>query len=177
MINALDFALLLASAGEARNVFKLPPPLSSRTGGGDHVSAAVLVGITLMVLGTLGRMYAYRMLGPMYTFHLSIKKEHKLITTGPYSIVRHPAYAASYPFLFGAYIAILGPGSMYEELGLWRYPLGWGVGLLFFVSLVYIGVAAALRTIREDKALKAEFGAQWDAWAAQTPYRLLPYVF
>jgi len=28
----------------------------------------------------------------MFTFEMSIRKNHKLITSGPYAIVRHPSY-------------------------------------------------------------------------------------
>ena len=173
----MDLVVILALVAQERKAFRLPPLLASLARGSKHISTAVLVGTTLMVLGTLRRMYAYRMLGPLYTFHLSIKKEHKLITTGPYAVVRHPAYASSYPFLLGGWIATVGPGSIYDELGLWDYTIGWVVGLLLTASLFYVALGATLRTVREDKALKAEFGEQWDAWAARTPYRVLPFIF
>jgi protein-S-isoprenylcysteine O-methyltransferase Ste14 len=180
-VNTLDLVILIASAVEAYNLFNLPPKLAEYAhaayGGGHQVSPAILVGIILMAVGTLGRMITYRYLGNLYTFHLSIKKDHKLITTGPYAIVRHPAYAVSYFFVAGVAIAVLGPGSIYDELGLWDNPLGWATGMFLLVCLAYTAIGGVLRTRREDEALRSEFGKEWDAWAARTPYRLIPFVF
>lgn len=39
------------------------------------------------------RYICYTKLGPLYTFEVSIQPGHKLVTTGPYAYVRHPAYS------------------------------------------------------------------------------------
>ena len=56
------------------------------------VSWLFLVGTLVTILGGLIRYKCYRALGRMFTFEMSIRKNHKLITSGPYAIVRHPSY-------------------------------------------------------------------------------------
>ena len=43
-------------------------------------------------VGGLIRYKCYRTLGSMFTFEMSIRKDHILVTSGPYAIVRHPSY-------------------------------------------------------------------------------------
>lgn len=43
--------------------------------------------------------------------------------------------------------------------------------------LAYSGVIMVRRIEREDRALKEEFGEEWDRWAERTPYRLIPYIY
>lgn len=33
-------------------------------------------------------------MGSMFTFEMSIRKNHELVTSGPYAIVRHPGYTS-----------------------------------------------------------------------------------
>ncbi|SPO38694.1 uncharacterized protein PSFLO_04173 [Pseudozyma flocculosa] len=40
------------------------------------------------------RLRCYRELGRFFTFAIGIRKEHKVIQTGPYRYVRHPSYTA-----------------------------------------------------------------------------------
>jgi len=46
----------------------------------------------MVTLGGLIRLECYRQLGTMFTFEMSIRKDHMLVTSGPYGIVRHPGY-------------------------------------------------------------------------------------
>ena len=49
----------------------------------------------MTILGGLIRYTCYRALGRMFTFEMSIRRNHKLIMSGPYAIVRHPSYVGS----------------------------------------------------------------------------------
>jgi protein-S-isoprenylcysteine O-methyltransferase Ste14 len=80
-------------------------------------------------------------------------RAHKVISTGPYSYVRHPMYA-------GALFLI--PGVLLM-LGSW-----WGLAL----GLVFI-VLIAGRAVLEERTLTAEL----DGYAARVRYRLLPHVW
>ena len=59
------------------------------------VSRLFFVGTLMTILGGLIRYTCYRALGRMFTFEMSIRRNHKLITSGPYAIVRHPSYVGS----------------------------------------------------------------------------------
>src|SRR6516164_1744801 len=56
-------------------------------------SPLFFLGTTLATLGGYIRYRCYQELGQLYTFEMSIRKDHNLVKTGPYSIVRHPGYA------------------------------------------------------------------------------------
>lgn len=174
IINLVDFISLLSSAGlNVRSSFlSFSDQLDTHT-----IPPAVSLGTLLMCIGATIRVLCYLELGRHFTFQLSIKKGHKLITSGPYSVVRHPGYTGTYINVIGTALAILGPGSIYDELGLWSSTLGWMSGLSLSALLVYMLVGITLRTPKEDLALKTQFHDEWDAWASRTPYRLFPGIF
>ncbi|RWF30849.1 MAG: isoprenylcysteine carboxylmethyltransferase family protein [Mesorhizobium sp.] len=79
-----------------------------------------------------------------------------VITTGPYSYVRHPMYAGA--ILYFAGTALL--------LGSW-----WGLAsVLFFIVLL------AIRTFIEEQALRTGLRG-YDDYAANVRYRLIPLVW
>jgi protein-S-isoprenylcysteine O-methyltransferase Ste14 len=54
---------------------------------------AVALGSALVVLGIGLRHWAATTLGVFFTRSILIRTEHRVVTTGPYRFVRHPAYA------------------------------------------------------------------------------------
>ena len=81
---------------------------------------------------------------------------HRLVTSGPYRYVRHPAYAA-FPFL------MVGSGL---ALGSWLAAL---VGVLLVLPILR-------RTAMEDRALREQLEGYAD-YAQQVRYRVLPGVW
>ena len=49
----------------------------------------------MTILGGLIRYTCYKALGCMFTFEMSICRNHKLITSGPYAVVQHPSYVGA----------------------------------------------------------------------------------
>ncbi|KZT19705.1 ICMT-domain-containing protein [Neolentinus lepideus HHB14362 ss-1] len=135
-----------------------------------------IAGCVLAVLGTSLRYWCYRTLGRMFTFRLSIVKDHKLVTSGPYSIVRHPSYTGILLAVPGIQICLLGAGSWLKESGVLGTLWGkiavayWG----FICTVAYPSVVA--RASKEDEMLKKRFGLEWDDWAKRVPYRLIPWI-
>lgn len=130
-----------------------------------------------MCLGTALRVVSYQYLGRYFTFQLAIKKDHKLVTSGPYSVVRHPSYTGAVVYMLGVAVSMLGPGSVYAELGLWENTFACAAGLCLFAMLSYISLGVALRMPKEDLALRTEFKEQWVEWARRTPCRLFPGIY
>lgn len=52
------------------------------------------LGLILMGLGQLLRWWSIATLGRLFTVQVAIRDEHRLIDSGPYRYVRHPAYSA-----------------------------------------------------------------------------------
>lgn len=57
-----------------------------------EISPLFVFGTFFTALGGFIRYFCYRELGRLFTFELSLRADHKLVTTGPYSVVRHPGY-------------------------------------------------------------------------------------
>lgn len=50
------------------------------------------LGIGIFIAAVLFRLYAIKILGAFYSHRVRLKDEHKIIDTGPYNYIRHPAY-------------------------------------------------------------------------------------
>jgi protein-S-isoprenylcysteine O-methyltransferase Ste14 len=146
------------------------------------------VGIILAIAGGALRVSAFRALGRHFTFELAIFRDHTLITSGPYSFVRHPSYTGLLLLVWGMSMCIGAPGSYAHEV-LWMNVLrgealgeSWApyarvfaaIGLC--VQLVVVGALIA-RTKAEDEMLRREFGKQWHEWVERTPWRLFPGLY
>ena len=64
-----------------------------------------------MVLGGWIRLMTYRQLGRFFVFEASIQKDHELIVSGPYSVVRHPSYTGFFMVAGGWFLWNLSKGS------------------------------------------------------------------
>ena len=137
-----------------------------------------LVGWLLVLSGSLIRLACYRALGKLFTFELSIRKNHKLITSGPYAIVRHPAYTGLFMIMLGYSLWQLGGGSWLRECSGLSLDGTLGRGLLFtsVTTDLFVVLALVSRTYREDAMLREEF-SDWDRWAERVPCKLIPYVY
>lgn len=131
----------------------------------------------MMLLGAVIRVKSYRQLGRHYTFELAVHKEHQLATEGMYSVVRHPGYVGGLLFLYGAAICQLGRGSYWEVSCAGKNLAAYMFGLVYVLCIAHISVAAVIRTRQEDRVLQAEFRKQWDIWASNTRYRLVPSIY
>ncbi|KAJ7495339.1 hypothetical protein FB451DRAFT_365091 [Mycena latifolia] len=144
------------------------------------ITPVFMLGWALNLLGSSIRLYCYRRLRTLFTFELSIRENHHLITTGLYSIVRHPSYAGAVLAAVGVGLCHLTPGSwMVECSGLvrpdepWAYKVMpiWVVGL----SIASLGLSSRMR--KEDQMLQEKFGKEWETWAGRVRYKVIPGVF
>ncbi|KAH8100894.1 hypothetical protein BXZ70DRAFT_1007826 [Cristinia sonorae] len=152
---------------------RLIGPMSSRL----HVSPTLLLGSFMCFFGCTLRYICYNTLGRQFTFELSLKKDHKLITHGPYSIVRHPSYIGSVIYFSGILIADFGAGSWFSVAGMWSTTFGRVLGTVWVCTVTFLLTSLVSRVPKEDKVLREEFGMQWVEWANKTPYRLIPGVY
>ncbi|KAI0720593.1 hypothetical protein C8T65DRAFT_633663 [Cerioporus squamosus] len=142
------------------------------------ITSTFALGWVLVIIGALIRKACYREMGKNFTFELTIRKEHNLVTTGPYSVVRHPSYIALCAVVTGSILCLFGKGSLLMEcgvLGSWRgrvFATVWLAELLFVPCIMVFS-----RVKAEDEMLKKKFGQEWEEWASRTPYVLLPWIY
>lgn len=133
------------------------------------------LGCGMVCFGTWLRLICFKRLAKYFTFELSLKSDHRLITDGPYAIVRHPSYTGVLLNTVGTVLFQLGRGSLWYQQGLpGRFKwLGIAYAVLY---LVLIGPIFS-RTKVEDAVLSEHFGDEWRQWAQRTPYRIIPGIF
>ncbi|KAI0090406.1 hypothetical protein BDY19DRAFT_1069340 [Irpex rosettiformis] len=151
--------------------------LAGNSGAGVRITTSSIIGFSLMAFGGLTRFLSYREMGRLYTWELSVKRGHHLVTTGPYSVVRHPGYSAIGLATVGSIYGFLGPGSLLWEGGYLDSTSGKVfAGLWAFYQLA---TTAKLwqRCPVEDRVLREQFPEEWEAWAKKTPYKLIPFVY
>jgi protein-S-isoprenylcysteine O-methyltransferase Ste14 len=116
-----------------------------------------LVGIPFMWVGMALRWWAMLTLGRFFNPLVTIRHDHRVIRSGPYARIRHPAYAGSLITLVGLGVA----------LGSWA-------GLIGMVLVLFLGFW--LRMSREEEALTAALGQEYRDYMAQTK-RLIPGIY
>lgn len=84
------------------------------------------------------------------------EREHQVVTSGPYSLVRHPMYTVAIILLFAVPVAL---GS--------RFAL---------ILSICLTVLLIVRTYLEDRTLHAELNGYSD-YAKNTQYRLVPGIW
>jgi protein-S-isoprenylcysteine O-methyltransferase Ste14 len=97
-----------------------------------------VIGIVLLWAGIGLALWARWHLGQYWSGRITIKEDHKLIRTGPYSRLRHPIYT-------GLDLAVIGTAI---EIDQWRAAAAVCVVILGFV----------IKAKREEAMLAAEFG-------------------
>jgi protein-S-isoprenylcysteine O-methyltransferase Ste14 len=113
-------------------------------------------GLAIECAGIALAVWARRILGRNWSGEITIKKDHELVRSGPYAIVRHPIYTALLAMYAGTAIV---SGRMHALVGL------------------ALGILAYLRKARmEDSNLANAFGEKYDAWRQQTS-ALLPGIY
>jgi protein-S-isoprenylcysteine O-methyltransferase Ste14 len=116
---------------------------------------SAVAGAALTIAGILLAIWARFYLGGNWSAAVAIKDRHTLVRTGPYSVVRHPIYAALLLAMFGTAL-VLG------ELG----------GFLS-VILAFAGWNAKARL--EEYFLLAQFGEAYRSYRRQVK-AMIPFV-
>ncbi|KAF5389480.1 hypothetical protein D9757_004304 [Collybiopsis confluens] len=138
-----------------------------------YPSPVFVLGASLAIVGGCIRYRCYRELGRLFTFEMSIMKEHRLIVSGPYAFVRHPAYTGLLCTLTGIVLIYSASGSWFVEYCALSSPLGLAIATCYLAITVTYMIGLLKRIPREDEALEDRFGPEWRSWAKRVPYRLL----
>ena len=142
-----------------------------------RLTPRALLGCLLGAAGGALRVACHRALGQFFTWQVAVRKDHKLVTSGPYAIVRHPGYAAGAALAHGNTLLMFAPGSFFRGSGLADTLVGRVVVYGSLACLALTGMGLLRRMEKEDAVLKKEFGEEWEEWARKTPYKLIPWVY
>jgi len=135
-----------------------------------------LFGNILVLLSTALRVQSFRALGRFFTFELYIYEDHRLIVGGPYAIVRHPSYTGLIFSIIGA-SCTLASGSWLAECGMLETSIGRGIIFIWLSIAAAVIWSLLLRIPGEEFILQAKFGQEWELWAEQVRYWLIPGVY
>ena len=101
-------------------------------------------------------------------------RHHQLITSGPYSYVRHPGYTGGLFAFAGIVIWCTAQGSWLRESEIYKVPLVLAPVMVMNLSML---IAVWRRVPKEDDILKETFGKEWDEWASKVPARLIAGIY
>ncbi|KAI0030102.1 hypothetical protein K488DRAFT_15681, partial [Vararia minispora EC-137] len=138
-----------------------------------HISPTFCIGALAVFGATWLRVACFRTMGRLFTFQMSIKDEHKLVTDGPYSIVRHPSYTALLLLTFGLTCCELSSGMYWTALGLYQFIPAKILCCAWIWTVIWMCMITG-RAWKEDAFLKKEFGAQWEDYASRVPFMFVP---
>lgn len=117
----------------------------------------VIPGLIVTVLGNVLSQWA--LLNNKHfekTVRIQFDREHRVVSTGPYGIIRHPGYlgmigtSIAFPFIIGSALALIPAGIT--------------------------ALAMVIRTALEDRTLRRELEGYLD-YSRKTKYRLIPGIW
>jgi protein-S-isoprenylcysteine O-methyltransferase Ste14 len=106
------------------------------------------LGVALFAAGGALRLWPVVVLGNRFSGLVAIQPGHTLVTSGVYGVIRHPSYL----------------GLLVNSLG-WALAFRSGIGLLI-TALILPPLLARIGA--EERLLRTQFGAEYDAYRART---------
>lgn len=151
--------VLLAAAFAISALALLAAPLLSRFQIGRIPLAMEVgwIGVIVMGLSLLLRLWANKTLGVFYTRTLRIVQEHRIIQEGPYHVIRHPGYLGVILMWTGASLAVM----------------NWIATAVVLASLLTI--YRYRMNVEEAMLVKAK-GDDYRTYQSRT-WRLIPFVY
>jgi protein-S-isoprenylcysteine O-methyltransferase Ste14 len=131
------------------------PALDHRFAWSHMAPLVALAGDVLVVLGLLGVFFVFRE-NSFASATIELAQDQKVISTGPYALVRHPMYATGLVMMLGMSVAL---GSV------------WGLPIIAAMTPVLIW-----RLLDEEKFLDRNLPGYVE-YQNKTRYRLIPLVW
>jgi protein-S-isoprenylcysteine O-methyltransferase Ste14 len=131
------------------------PGLDHRMGWSHVPIPVVIAGDALIIAGWLIILAVFRE-NSFSSSTIEVSSDQRVVSTGPYAIVRHPMYAGALILLLFTPVA----------LGSW-------IGILFALPVMAVIV---VRLLEEEKFLAASLSGYAD-YRQKVRYRLIPYIW
>ncbi|HEY1955139.1 MAG TPA: isoprenylcysteine carboxylmethyltransferase family protein [Polyangiaceae bacterium] len=156
MRSRLSYVLPIVIAGAlvfSRAAAAMFPWLQSRLWSGP---APYWIGVGIEYAGIAFALWARAHLGRLWSGTITVKEGHRLVTSGPFALARHPIYT-------GALVGALGVAI----------ATGYVKAL---VAFALIAVGFSLKLTKEDELLSTRFGEEHRAYRKRVA-RLIPFVW
>lgn len=114
------------------------------------------VGLLITIPGFVLMQAGEKYLAKQFSIEVTLQKDHKLIQSGPYKVIRHPRYLGILVFFTGISLTFR--------------------SLLGIMLVIVLSAVLVWRVFAEEKMMHQEFGKEWEAYRAKT-WRLIPYLF
>jgi protein-S-isoprenylcysteine O-methyltransferase Ste14 len=144
------------------------------------------VFLSLMFAGIGIRLWAIKSLGKYFTFELAIRKDHKLITKGPYKYLRHPSYTGLLLEVIGYTLFMFNTPQFIQFIAEKMRMISFIPAMLlnsnYIMTACVYGALLAFsflvhdRLVREETMLENEFKEEWIQFS-KTRFRLVPYLY
>jgi protein-S-isoprenylcysteine O-methyltransferase Ste14 len=131
------------------------PALDHRFGWSSKPPALVILGDLLIVAGFAGQLWVFRE-NTFAAATVEIARDHRVISTGPYALVRHPQYVTVSLYLLGMPLAL---GSYW--------------GLLAMVPMM----GAIIWRLLDEERLLAQRLPGYAEYQRAVRWRLIPGIF
>lgn len=116
-----------------------------------------VVAVALAVSSVWMTLAAVRALNKHWSLSAQLIEGHKLVTTGPYGLVRHPIYAGILGLMVATTLA----------LSHW---------MVIIPAIVVFVLGTTIRVKSEEKLLRETFGAEFEVYSRNVPM-LIPRLF
>src|SRR5438094_5814451 len=116
-------------------------------------SIEILLAILTMVLAITTVWFcsaAIRALGKQWSLAARLVEGHRLVTEGPYRVVRNPIYTGMFGMLLATGLAV-------------SHWIGLAIAIIVFA------IGTMIRVRNEERLLRAAFGAEFDDYARRVP--------
>ena len=121
----------------------------------EEYSIIRYIGLAVYLVFSWIQVWSFKTLGDNYSQDIMIKKNHELITKGPFKIIRHPQYLC----------------QILLDLGATAATLGYIVGFLTLVEIpIYI-----MRASMEDKLLAKYFSEKFSEYKKKSGF-MFPFI-
>ena len=114
------------------------------------------IGLFITIPGFVLMQAGEKYLAKQFSIEVTLQKDHQLIQSGPYKVIRHPRY-----------------------LGILIFFTGISLTFRSLLGIVLVAVLAAVlvwRVFTEETLMHQEFGKEWEEYQTKT-WRLIPYIF
>ena len=118
--------------------------------------ALAIFTVTLAIASVWFCATAVKALGKQWSLEARVVEDHKLITEGPYRVVRNPIYTGMLGMLLATGLAV----SHWTGLA---------------VALIVYAIGTFIRVRSEERLLRETFGTSWDEYAHRVP-AVVPFL-